>query len=203
MRVILGLLFAVVLVGCGQAANNDVALGGQPAAESPSDAGGASTGGGSMAMCIEGATECNDMVVVTEPPVGAGSSGSMGTGEILCEGTEPTAAAPPGTDCSAPAEPEGREVKPTPDGLASVHAIGWDRHTVEGRQLTVHWYSGVEPCHVLHSVKVEETQQRVTVTLREGTADANAACIAIAEALKTTVRLDAPLGDRKVVDGAD
>ena len=200
MRIVVAVLVALVLVGCGRAANNDVALGGQPAAEEQPTAGGGASPG-SLAMCIEGATECNDMVVL--PDEGGGSQGSPGTGEILCEGTEPTAAAPPGTDCSAPAEPEGREIKPAPDGLASVHPIGWDRYDVDGRRLTLHWYSGVEPCHVLHSVKVEETARRVTVTLREGTADANAACIEIAEAVKTTVRLDAPLGDREVVDGTD
>ena len=181
-----------------------------------------------MAMCVEGATECNDMVVTTEPalddsctvssdgetfcPGSSGSSGSAGggtspgspgTGEILCEGTEPTAAAPPGTDCSAPPEPEGEEITPAPEGLQDVHTVGWERHTADGRMLTVHWWTGVEPCSVLHSVRVSETDQRVTVTLREGSADPDAACIAIARAVKTTVRLDSPLGDRKVVDGAD
>ncbi|MDP9863545.1 MULTISPECIES: hypothetical protein [Streptosporangium] len=74
----------------------------------------------------------------------------------------------------------------------------------DGRSLRITWWSGVEPCTVLDRVSVKETSKRVTVTLWEGpSAKArNMACIAIAVQKVTTVKLKAPLGDRKVVDGA-
>ena len=182
--------------------------------------------GAAMGMCAAEAPDCNDMIVGAEAPdddctvssdgvqeetscpgsagaAGGGSPAFEGTGEILCEGGKPTTAAPPGTDCTVPEPPAGREVRPAPDGLDDVHAVGWDRFTARGRRLTVHWFSGVAPCSVLHSVRVREGAKRIVVTLREGSASNGGACIAMAESVKTTVTLDRPLGTRKVVDGAD
>lgn len=139
---------------------------------------------GSSAMCAEGATECNDTPVSGDPcpPEGCSDDGSSG---------------------AAPDEPEGRLVRPAGrDGLANVMPIGWDRTSGRRRTLTVHWWSGVEPCHVLAEVDVVERRRKVVITLYEGSADPDAACIEIAEALRTRVRLERPLGDRTVVDGA-
>ena len=191
MRAVLAVV-AFLLVACG------AAPGAQPTA-----------GGDSMAMCVEGATECIDTVVSTEPcpPEGCsagGTQGSTGSGQVLCDGPDqPAADAPAGTDCSAPDEPQGRLVKPAgTDGLSNVAPIGWDRSSGKGRKLTVHWWSGVEPCHVFAKIDVVETRKKVTVTLYEGSADPDAACVEIAEALRTRVRLQRPLGDRTVVDGS-
>jgi hypothetical protein len=224
-------LMAVLLAACGAQEPSNVALGGaggetggtEPAGGVVEDpAGGTQPAGGALGMCVEGATECVDMVVdppdgecvvgsdavvaCTEDPgagAGGGSPGYGGSGEVLCDGDKPTADAPAGTDCSAPAEPESRLVEPRGDGVQRLYPVGWDRHTAEGRRVTVYWYSGVEPCYVLAKVGVEEGPQRVVITLYEGTTDPDAICIEIAEAKRTTVRLAEPLGDRQVVDGAD
>ena len=60
--------------------------------------------------------------------------------------------------------------------------------SVDGRRVLVKvtWYSGVEPCNVLDSVKVEQSGTDIAITPIEGTGDANAACIEIA-VLKATI----------------
>ena len=60
--------------------------------------------------------------------------------------------------------------------------------SVDGRRVLVKvtWYSGVEPCNVLDSVKVERSGTDIAITPIEGTGDANAACIEIA-VLKATI----------------
>ena len=71
--------------------------------------------------------------------------------------------------------------------------------------LTVIFWSGVEPCNVLDRVEVEETPKDVTITLYEGSdpQTGDAACIEIAVKKAVEVELDEPLGDRKVIDGAE
>lgn len=60
--------------------------------------------------------------------------------------------------------------------------------SVDGRRVLVKviWYSGVEPCNVLDSVKVERSGTDIAITPFEGTGDANAMCIEIA-VLKATI----------------
>jgi hypothetical protein len=68
-------------------------------------------------------------------------------------------------------------------------------YTTEGRELTVSFTGGV--CSD-YEVTAEEGRGRVTVKVTE-TAWPDAVCIAIAEIHHRTVRLEEPLGDRKVV----
>jgi hypothetical protein len=97
-----------------------------------------------------------------------------------------------------PTKPKGHTVNP--------HKVRWEKAkpSRDGRKLKIIWWSGVEPCHVLDHVKVRETTKTVTVTLYEGQARGagDVACIQIAIQKTTTVKLKAPLGKRKVIDGA-
>ena len=179
------LVVAAVLAGCGQAPGGPAAAG---AGDEPVDGGpgGATDGTGAGS--------------------GQGVAGSRGSGQILCKGPHrPAPDAPAGTDCSVPDERiRGRPTRPRP-GMVDVHPVPWQTSRASGRRLTVSWWSGVEPCAVLDHVEVVEKPRRVVVTLYEGrdpAAGEGTVCIEIAEARSTTVRLDQPLGDRKVVDGA-
>jgi hypothetical protein len=63
--------------------------------------------------------------------------------------------------------------------------------SVDGRRVLVKvtWWSGVEPCNVLDSVKVDRSATEVVLTLIEGSSDLNAICIEIAEQKSTIVDL--------------
>jgi hypothetical protein len=104
--------------------------------------------------------------------------------------------------------PKSSPVTPRP-GMADVRAIGWDRVDVagDGRTLTIHFWSGVEPCSVLDRVDVRYGDDAVTITLYEGhdpsADDEDVACIEIAVAKSVTIRLDGPLAGRDLVDGAE
>ncbi|GAA3109307.1 hypothetical protein [Streptosporangium carneum] len=105
---------------------------------------------------------------------------------------------PTGKGAPRPVKPEGHTNNP--------RKVTWlsAKPSKDGRSLRVVWWSGVEPCHVLDRVSVKQTAKRVTVTLWEGESSKvqNVACIDIAVQKVTTVKLKAPLGKRKVVDGA-
>ncbi len=136
--------------------------------------------------------------------VGDAQPGSKGSGQILCAGPdEPAPQAPPTTDCSLPPEPEGTLVTPQP-GMVGVRAVPWTSAKGKGRTVTVTWVSGVAPCTVLDRVEVMQDRRRVTITLFEGS-DPQAQgtpCIESAQYKAVRVRLDQPLGDRRLVDGA-
>ncbi|MFF5209944.1 hypothetical protein [Streptosporangium sp. NPDC000396] len=105
-------------------------------------------------------------------------------------------------------EPTGDEPKPTwPKGhTVNPRKVRWltAKRTKDARNLQIVWWSGVEPCFVLDRVSVKETAKQVTVTLWEGPSSKakNMACIAVAVQKVTVVKLKAPLGKRKIVDGA-
>jgi hypothetical protein len=63
--------------------------------------------------------------------------------------------------------------------------------TVDGRRVLVKatWWSGVEPCNVLDSVKVDRSGFDIAITMIEGTSDPNAMCIEIAMQKATIVDL--------------
>ena len=75
-------------------------------------------------------------------------------------------------------------------GQLNPHPVGATllEPSVEGRRVLVKitWYSGVEPCHVLDSVDVDQGGNEFVLTIIEGTSDPNAMCIEIAE-LKATI----------------
>jgi hypothetical protein len=106
---------------------------------------------------------------------------------------------------SGPPTEDPKPVKPTGNAV-NVHKIRWTKAKAvsKGKKIQLNWWSGVEPCTVLHKVKVKETAKRVTITLYEGTAPKakNVSCIMIAIEKTTTVKLKKAIGKRKIVDGA-
>ena len=145
------------------------------------------TAGGGMAMCAPGVPDCTDVVVNPD-------------GEVPC----------PAEGCTGdPAAPDETYVDVAPRAIAGEAAPRpWDEAlpSADGTQVSVRWWSGVEPCTVLADVQVEETPEQVVITIFEGPDQAPdaepVACIEIAQAKQTTVTLAEPLGDRPVVDGS-
>ncbi|WP_433221718.1 hypothetical protein [Microtetraspora malaysiensis] len=128
--------------------------------------------------------------------IGGTASASVASASIdLASGT-PASDLPASTGATAPVKPKGGTVDPRKVRWTSAKPIR------NGRYLRVTWWSGVEPCTVLDRVRVKETRKKVTVTLYEGRGKDAQMCVMIAVRKSTIVKLRAPLGDRKVVDGA-
>jgi hypothetical protein len=137
----------------------------------------------------------------TEAGGGGGSGNSTSNGSPDDPVTSEPIIVDPGDD---PGKPQF--VTPTP-GMADLHTVDWRKPVVsdDGRTVTVHFWSGVEPCYTLDHVDVQYSADEVTITLFEGhdpDPDANTACIELAVWKATKIQLDEPLGGRKLVDGA-
>ncbi|WP_214103336.1 hypothetical protein [Acrocarpospora catenulata] len=103
---------------------------------------------------------------------------------------------------TAPAQAAAGPVKPTP-GTVNQHKVQWiSAKPYKQKSLKVTWWGGPQECRPLARVKVTETKKKVTVTLYEGSIKDNGMCIMIAVKKSTIIKLKAPLGKRKVVDGA-
>ena len=113
-------------------------------------------------------------------PGGGGSSGEPGSGDL------PSSADPgpvdPGMGQAELVIPHPGQLNPHPVTAMSLEP------NVDGRHVTVKltWYSGVEPCYVLDSVKVDQAAGEIILTIIEGSSDLNTACIEIAK-LKATI----------------
>ena len=124
-----------------------------------------------------------------------------------CGGTAPPGSAPDSpvtapTGAMPPVSPSPVLVEPR-DGLVDVRPIPWRRaRPVGARTLRVEFTSGVEECYGLDRVEVRSGPRAVTVTLYEGRVPSAEVCIEIAVAKAVQVRLDEPLGDRDIRDGA-
>ncbi|MFD9006401.1 hypothetical protein ACFV0T_36585 [Streptomyces sp. NPDC059582] len=90
---------------------------------------------------------------------------------------------------------------PEPTAAPTSYDVKVDGYTAEGRELTVSYTGGV--C-ADYDAKAVESSDKVTVKVT-GKPWPNKICIKIAKLFHQTVRLDQPLGDRKVVgsDGKD
>ncbi len=108
----------------------------------------------------------------------------------------PATASTASTGAPAPVKPQGGTIDP--------HKVQWTsaKPIRNGRYLRVTWWSGVEPCSVLDRVTVKEGRGKVTVTLYEGSAEGAGMCVMLAVKKSTIVKLRAPIGDRRVADGA-
>lgn len=116
-----------------------------------------------------------------------------------------TAGPPDGSDTTAPAPGDGIPVvSPTPglDGVVAAAIDGLEQ--VGDDKLQVTFYNGVPECYGVDRVEVEESDTEVTVSVFTGSIpqDGDVACIEIAQLVAVTVPLDAPLGERTVVDGS-
>jgi hypothetical protein len=98
---------------------------------------------------------------------------------------------------SASSAPTGRP-SPQPTGSPATRDIAVDGYRADGKELTVSFTGGV--CAGYKATATEDSG-RVKVTVTE-TTKPGTVCIMIAKFYEQTVRLDRPLGDRKVV-GSD
>jgi hypothetical protein len=133
---------------------------------------------------------------VSTPGGGGGSSGDTGSGI--------GASVEPGPVDPIPGQP--KLVIPLP-GRLNPHPVGASSFepAVNGHHVLVKvtWYSGVEPCSVLDSVAVERVANAIAITLIEGSSDASAICIEIAQHKATIVDLgELESGDYKIFSPA-
>lgn len=97
-----------------------------------------------------------------------------------------------------------RVVNPTP-GLDGVVPTALDSAVaLPSDKVEVRFYGGVEGCHGVDHIEVEEAAESVTVTVFTGTPPEAAAraCIEIAEFQAVIVALASPLAGRAIVDGS-
>jgi hypothetical protein len=161
--VVLGLLAVLVLGACSAAATPSGSAG---PADSPSAAAPSSAPGDSG---------------------GAGSSGDIGQTDPSTPigGAIDPVPVDPGLGQAKLVIPRPGQLNPRPVGAASLEPA------VTGRRVLVKvtWWSGVEPCNVLDSVLVDRSGTEISIQLVEGTSDANAICMEIAEQKSTIVDL--------------
>ena len=108
---------------------------------------------------------------------------------------------PPGSGTPPPGKP--KFVTPQ-QGLQNVLPTTWIKAVPSRDGMTVAiWFWGSPCLGVVDPVKVDETPQKVTVTLSQGTppSQVGSACIEIALLSAVRIQLQSPLGDRTVVDG--
>jgi hypothetical protein len=192
-RAVLGTVaFVLVLVACGRLTE-------------------ASSGREKNAIGVDGGGDPGQSVPGSTGDPGAPPDDGDGTGTICIETTaggdnpeDPVVGCADGGDDPAPHT--STPVTPRP-GMADLYPIGWDRVDVadDDRTLTIHFWSGIEPCYVLDHVDVAYAGDTITITLYEGHDPQGeaVACIEIAMAKSVTIQLDEPLGGRALVDGAE
>jgi hypothetical protein len=161
--VVLGLLAVLLLGACSSAAapsSSPPPVDASPSAPPPTDPGG-STGGGAPGNPGQ-----------TDPTAPIGGN------------VNPTPV-DPGFGQPKLVIPRPGQLNPRPVGATSLEPA------VNGRRVLVKvtWWSGVEPCNVLDSVNVERSGTAITIQLIEGSGDAQAICIEIAEQKATIVDL--------------
>jgi hypothetical protein len=90
--------------------------------------------------------------------------------------------------------------------LVGLVAVPWHRtQTLDhGRRLRIFYFGGASRCGGLRKVHVVDRTRSVVVTLFQGhDPGANYCPVTMAREKKVDVRLDHPLGQRRVVDGAE
>lgn len=136
-----------------------------------------------------GAPPASDPPPSAQPPAGSEPGGGAGGGTGGDPGTGIGIDLPIRQPPIDPGAGQPTLVAPRP-GQRDLRAVSpmTLQASVDGRRVLVKvtWYSGVEPCNVLDSVKVERSGTDIAITPFEGTGDANAMCIEIA-VLKATI----------------
>jgi hypothetical protein len=133
--------------------------------------------------CGSGAAQVTPSVSPTpspspSAPAGGGASGDPGSGVV----GGPVDPGDPGAVAPVIVIARPGQLDPHPVAATSLEP------NVDGRHVTVKltWYSGVEPCNVLDSVRVDRAGGEIILTIIEGSSDQDAICIEIAQ-LKTTI----------------
>ena len=127
---------------------------------------------------------------------------------IACGGSGAAQQTPsPDDPVSAPAtsgEPSRSrtELREPEEGLVDIYARQFDRHKADGRKVTLFYWSGVDECYGLDRIEIKERNRKVVLTIFEGRDPETEVCTEQAVKVRSIARLERPLGDRKVVDGA-
>jgi hypothetical protein len=138
---------------------------------------------------------------ITAVALAVALAGCAGSTPVTPGSPESPVTSTPGTATPDPG-PTALPVSPRP-GLVDVRPQVWDRAEPAGpRRLRIEFYGGVEECEGLDRVEVEETRKAVTVTLFVGLVPTAEVCIEIAVLKSVTVRVDAPIGERDILDGS-
>ena len=113
---------------------------------------------------------------------------------------------------TASASPSPPFVIPTPPlsavetgDLSGVGTVPWQFATrVDARTLDIRYFGAADRCRVLANVRVQESDSEVTITVYLGTPPEHRVntCTTLGVPARTRVPLSAPLGDRRVFDGA-
>lgn len=147
--------------------------------------------------CVERTVKRTILVAVAVALVmtGCGRAGTPGAG--------------PESPVTGPSGPGSPGPTPSPDileprtGLVDIRPHPWHRAVSLGpRRLLVTFYGGVEDCYGLDRVEVREEPDAVTITVHTGRLPEAEVCIEIAVFQGVEVKLDRPLGDRALRDGA-
>lgn len=125
-----------------------------------------------------------------------------------CGGSANGAASAPDDPVSAPAQNSagGRnrpELRKPEEGLVDLYDRIFDRHKAEGRKVTLYYWSGVDECYGLDHIKIRERPRKVVLTIFEGRHPEAEVCTEQAVKVRSIATLERPLGNRKVVDGAE
>jgi hypothetical protein len=142
------------------------------------------------------------LTVGTAVAMTSGDPGSGPAGEPAGASVEPRSGPTPSVvrpepSLVAPRDQAARPDVPVTLAIQSYEVLAPDR-------LQVRYAAGLPECYgVLDRAVVKEADQEVSLVLvaRPPTGPADRPCPDIAQVLDTLVRLDAPLGDRRVVDG--
>ncbi|HEX8026738.1 MAG TPA: hypothetical protein VF484_11095 [Candidatus Limnocylindrales bacterium] len=128
----------------------------------------------------------------TPVPGGSGATGGLPGGGVIGApggGGIGGGVVPGGGDPGDPTLGQAQNVVPQP-GTQDPHPVSVVRirAAVDGHHVVIElrWWSGVAPCSILDSVKVERDGTTVTLTPMEGSGGGQVACIDIAQ-LKSTV----------------
>ena len=169
--------------------------------------GSTTAGGDDPGTSVPGSTPADPDAPTSDDPYDRGDDCPEPSPEPGASPDEPVTRGP----CPNPEPPGGAgfEIAEPYDGpTTGVRAVQWQRSRARGaddRSFLLIYWSGVEPCNVLDRVEVEENADEVVATIYEGSAadQQNVACIEIGVKKAVRITLDAPLGDRDLIDGAD
>ena len=125
---------------------------------------------------------------------GQAASGAAGTSP------DDPVSAPAQQDTGGTTRPELREPE---EGLVDIYARPFDRHRARDHRVTLFYYSGPDECYGLDRIKLVERRRKVILTVFEGRHPEAEACPEIAVEVRSIATLRRPLGNRKVVDGAE
>ena len=102
-------------------------------------------------------------------------------------------------DGAGPVTPTPGLLDPRPTAIDSVSVVDGG----EGDKVEVSFYNGVRDCYGLDRVEVTEADESVTIGVFTGSRPpGDQVCIDIAQLQVTVVTLEAPLGDREVIDAS-